>query len=272
MIEPAHPTLSIRAQCELLDISTSSFYRKPQPMDPFDLELMQMIDQEYLKTPFYGVERMTWKLQQLGHRVNPKRIRRLMRLMALEAIYPKPKTSQCGSPVAHYPYLVGGLTVDAPDIVWATDITYIPLARGYCYLCAIIDWHTRYVIAWELSTSMEALFCIDVLQQALAKGRKPQILNTDQGSQFTCADYLDRVLGAGIKPSWDGKGRWRDNVFIERLWRSVKYECVYLAAWEKPAEAREGIGRYFEFYNTERPHTTLDKVPPAALYLRTPKK
>jgi putative transposase len=272
MIEPAHSSLSIRAQCELLAISTSSFYRKPAPVDPFDSELMKIIDQEYLKTPFYGVERMTWKLQQLGHRVNPKRIRRLMRLMALEAIYPKPRTSAGGAPATRYPYLVGGATVDAPDIVWATDITYIPLARGYCYLCAIIDWHTRYVIAWDLSTSMEALFCIDVLKQALATGRKPQILNSDQGSQFTCQDYVDRLLGAGIRPSWDGRGCWRDNVFVERLWRSVKYECVYLASWERPAEARAALASYFEFYNTERPHTALDKLPPVAVYSKTPKK
>lgn len=272
MIEPTHPQLSIRQQCTLLDLAPSTYYHKPAPSDPQDLELMRCIDQQYLQTPFYGVERMTWVLRESGHCVNEKRVRRLMRIMALEAIYPRPRTSHPGRTSVRYPYLLKGMTIDQPDQVWATDITYIPLQRGYCYLTAIMDWATRYVIAWETSNTLDALFCIETLQRALATGRQPQILNTDQGAQYTCADYLDRVLAVGIKPSWDGQGRWVDNVFVERLWRSYKYEWMYRYAWETPGEARQSSAEYFEFYNHRRPHTALDKMPPAALYFNTTEK
>ena len=272
MIETHHPQLTIRAQCHLLSLASSSYYAQPSPLDPYDLELMKLIDKQYVETPFYGVRRMTWSLAQQGHLVNPKRVRRLMHLMRLEAIYPKPRTSLSGAPAHRYPYLIKGYSIDAPDLVWATDITYIPLARGYCYLCAIIDWHSRYVIAWRVSATMDALLCIETLQAALETGRKPVIFNTDQGSQFTCEDFVDRLLAAGIQPSWDGKGRWRDNVIIERLWRSVKYEKVFLSAWETPREASQALAKYFTFYNTHRPHTALDNQPPMAVYFKSPKK
>jgi putative transposase len=272
MIDAAHPQLSIRHQCALLDLAPSTYYHKAQPTDADDLEIMRAIDQQYLETPFYGVERMTWALREAGHVVNEKRVRRLMRLMALEAIYPKPRTSHPGRTGTHYPYLLKGLKIDQPDHVWATDITYIPLRRGYCYLTAIMDWATRYVIAWEISNTLDALFCIETLQRALATGRQPQILNTDQGAQYTCADYVDRVVAAGIRPSWDGPGRWVDNVFVERLWRSYKYEWMYRHAWETPKEARHGSGQYFEFYNYRRGHTSLDKMVPAAVYFKITEK
>ena len=269
MIEKEHPHLSIRAQCGLLDLAASTFYAVPQPVDAEDLLLMRLIDEQYLRTPFYGVERMTWVLHQKGWKVNVKRVRRLMRIMALQTVYARPRTSLPGRTRAHFPYLLSGLTIDRPDVVWAADITYVPMQRGYCYLCAVIDWHTRCVLAWELSTTLEAFFCVETLERALASGRKPLIFNTDQGSQFTCEEFVSRLQTAQIRPSWDGKGRWRDNVFVERLWRSYKQECVYLNAWTTPREARRGSSDYFQFYNHERPHTALDKVPPAAVYFGT---
>lgn len=269
LIEKQHPHFSIREQCRLLQLAASTYYAAPQPVDALDLELMRLMDRQYLETPFYGVERMTWVLQQQGYHVNPKRVRRLMRLMALEAIYPKPRTSIGSGLQGRYPYLLRGLTISGPDHVWAADITYIPMERGFCYLCAVMDWSSRCVLAWELSNTMDALFCLDALESALAAGRKPAIFNTDQGAQFTCQEFVDRLLHNGIRPSWDGKGRWVDNVFVERLWRSVKQECVYRCAWRSPQEARRGLAEYFTFYNHWRPHTSLDKVPPAAVYFKS---
>lgn len=270
MIERAHPQLCIRRQCELLGLAASSYYHRPEPVDAEDLELMRLLDEEYTRHPFYGVERMTWQLRQLGHRVNSKRVRRLLRLMGLMAVYPKPRLSKPGAVSAFYPYLLGGIEVGVPDQVWAADITYVRLAGGFCFLCAILDWSSRYVVSWAVSNTADALLCIEVLERALATGRVPSIFNTDQGAQFTCADFLDRLLARQIRPSWDGRGRWVDNVFVERLWRTVKYECVYLQDWNGLRAARRGLDEYFWFYNHERPHFALDKRTPAAAYQRYP--
>jgi len=268
MIERHHPLLSVRAQCALLELSPSAFYYQPQALDAVDLLLMRLIDEQYTRTPFYGVRRMTWWLSQQGHTVNAKRVRRLMRLMNLEAIYPKPRLSQPGSGASVYPYLLHGLSIDRVDLVWATDITYIRLRRGFVYLCAVMDWATRYVLAWELSTTLDALFCLEALERSLAAGRVPVYFNSDQGTQFTCEEFAGRLLRRGIKISRDGRGRWLDNVFVERLWRTVKYEEVFLKDYADPREARKGLGNYFHFYNHERPHTALDNQPPAAVYFK----
>jgi putative transposase len=210
MIETASGGLSVRRQCELLGLPASSFYYRPRPVSELDLEQMRLLDEQFTRTPFYGVERMTWWLRSQGHGVNVKRVRRLLRLMGLMAVYPKPRLSLPGTVATHYVYLLGGMEVLAPDQAWATDITYIRLRHGFCFLCAILDWFSRYVVAWSLSVSLEAAFCLDALELALATGRKPWCLNSDQGSQFTCQPYVGRLLDNDIKPSWDGKGRWID--------------------------------------------------------------
>jgi putative transposase len=230
--------------------------------------MMKRIDEIYLKTPFYGVRRMTWQLQQEGHNVNEKRVRRLMRIMGLEAIYPKPRTSQPGAGATIHPYLLRGLPITGPDHVWASDITYIPLERGFAFLCVVMDWATRYVISWELSTTQDALLCIETLDAALATARKPLIFNSDQGSQFTCHDISRRLLENDIRISHDGKGRCIDNVFVERLWRSVKYEEVFLKTYTDAHDARKQLGAYLKFYNHERPHSALDNQPPSAVYFK----
>jgi putative transposase len=268
MIEPACKEMSIRRQCELLDLAPSSYYHRPKPADGYDLELMRLLDEQFTRTPFYGVERMTWWLRSQGREVNVKRVRRLLRLMGLMAVYPKPRLSIPGTVATHYAYLLGGMELLAPDQAWATDITYIRLRHGFCYLCAILDWYSRHVVAWSLSTTLEAAFCIEALEMALATGRKPWCLNSDQGAQFTCQAYVDRLLANDIRPSWDGRGRWIDNVFVERLWRTVKYECVYLHDWATPAEASRGLADYFAFYSHQRPHSSLDNQPPAAVYFQ----
>jgi putative transposase len=268
MIEPACREVSIRRQCELLGLAPSSFYHRPKPVDAHDLELMRLLDEQFTRTPFYGVERMTWWLNTQGHKVNVKRVRRLLRLMGLMAVYPKPRLSVPGTVATHYAYLLGGMELIAPDQAWATDITYIRLRHGFCYLCVVLDWFSRHVVGWSLSTTLEAAFCIEALDMALATGRKPWCLNSDQGTQFTCRDYVDKLLANDIRPSWDGRGRWIDNVFVERLWRTVKYECVYLNDWATPAEARRGLGDYLAFYCHQRPHSSLDNQPPAAVYFR----
>lgn len=270
MVEREHPGLSVRRQCELLGLSPSSYYHRPEPISTLDLELMRLLDEQYVKTPFYGVERMAWHLAQIGHAVGQKRVRRLLRVMGLMAVYPKPRLSLPGTVANAWPYLIGSLNVNAPDVAWATDITYIRLARGFCYLCVVMDWRSRYVLSWRLSTSLEGGFCIETLDDALTGGRKPFCFNSDQGSQFTCDAFVQRLLDNGIKPSWDGKGRYLDNIFVERLWRTVKYECVFLHEWTNPREASKGLAEYFRFYNNERPHMALDKVPPAAVYYGPP--
>ena len=270
MIEPEHPDLSVRRQCNLVGLASSSYYYHEHPADPSDADVMSRIDRIFTATPFYGVERILVCLRQQGLDIGPKRVRTLMRRMELMPIYAKPRLSQPGMPMARYPYLLKGLPIERPDQVWATDVTWVRMGRGYGYLCAVIDLYSRYVVSWALSNTQEAQFCIGVLEEALATGRRPEIFNTDQGSQFTCADFVDRLLHRGIRPSWDGKGRWVDNVFVERFWRTVKYECVYLHAWVDLRVARSGLADYIPFYNYERPHQSLDDVPPAVYYFGHP--
>ncbi|MFC0813534.1 IS3 family transposase [Paracoccus panacisoli] len=269
VIERTHPKLSVGAQCRLLSISRSSFYYAPQGETAMNLDLMLLIDKQFLDTPFYGVRQMTWHLQNEGHAVNQKRIRRLMRLMRLMPIYQKPDTSKPARGHKTYPYLLGGMRVKRPNHVWCADITYIPMRKGFLYLVAIMDWSTRKVLAWRISNTLETDFCIEALNEAIHKFGPPEIMNTDQGSQFTSFAWTDRLKRVGTRISMDGKGRCIDNIFIERLWRSLKYECVYLHAWETGSQAKASIGRWIAFYNHHRPHTAHRGQPPAVVYFNT---
>ncbi|WP_371257382.1 IS3 family transposase [Phaeobacter sp. 11ANDIMAR09] len=266
MVEPANPGLSVGKQCRLLSISRSSFYYRPKGETALNLTLMRQIDEQFLETPFFGVRQMTWHLRNEGHPVNEKRIRRLMRLMSLMPIYQKPNTSKAAKGHKTYPYLLRGLQVGRPNQVWAADITYLPMRKGFLYLVAVIDWHTRKVLAWRISNTLEADFCVEALNEAIHRFGKPEIMNTDQGSQFTSFAWTDRLRRSGVRISMDGKGRFLDNIFVERLWRSLKYECVYLHAWETGSEAKAGIGKWVEFYNRKRPHSALGGRPPAVVY------
>ena len=266
MIRPDHSNLSVARQCRLLSISRSSFYHEPKGESPDNLDLMAEIDRQFMDTPFYGVRQMTWHLRALGHGVNVKRVRRLMRLMGLMPIYQKPRTSVPAKGHKRYPYLLKGLRIERPNQVWCADITYIPLARGFLYLVAIMDWHSRKVLAWRLSNTMEVRFCVDTLEEALDRHGPPDIFNTDQGSQFTSWAWTERLRDAGVRISMDGKGRFLDNIFIERLWRSLKYECVYLHAFAGGRDARNGIGDWIDFYNNRRPHAAHGGAAPAMVY------
>ncbi|WP_254695136.1 IS3 family transposase [Leisingera sp. NJS201] len=266
MIEPANANLPIGKQCKLLSISRSSFYYQPKGETALNLMLMRRIDEQFLETPFFGVRQMTWHLRNEGHLVNEKRIRRLMRVMGLMPIYQKPNTSKAAKGHKTYPYLLRGLRVGRPNQVWAADITYLPMRKGFLYLVAIIDWHTRKVLAWRISNTLEADFCVEALNEAIHKFGPPEIMNTDQGSQFTSFAWTDRLRRSGVRISMDGKGRFLDNIFVERLWRSLKYECVYLHAWKTGSEAKAGVGRWIEFYNRKRPHSALGGKPPAVVY------
>jgi len=265
MIDRDHDQLSLVRQCNLLDVSRASVYYRPAPPKAEDLELMALMDRQYLKTPFYGSRKMKAWLRGLGHQVNRKRIRRLMRLMGLEAIYRHPNTSKPAPGHRVYPYLLRGVEINRVDQVWASDITYIPMAQGFLYLVAIMDWHSRCVLAWKLSNTLDTDFCVAALEQALGKGR-PEIFNTDQGAQFTSEAFTGLLQEQSIEVSMDGKGRYLDNIFVERLWRSVKYEEVYLKAYQTVAEARTGINAYLEFYNRQRPHQALSYRTPAEVY------
>ena len=265
MIDREHPEVSLVRQCTLLGISRSSLYYQPAPASAEDLELMALLDRQYLKTPFYGSRKMTAWLRTQGYQVNRKRVRRLMQLMGLQAIYRRPNTSKPAPEHKVYPYLLKGLEINRVNQVWTADITYIPMARGFLYLVAIMDWHSRYVLAWRLSNTMEVGFCLEVLEEALSKG-KPEIFNTDQGSQFTSDAFTGMLLEQGIQISMDGKGRYADNIFVERLWRSIKYEEVYLKAYQNGSEARAGIGAYLDFYNQERPHQALGYRTPGEVF------
>jgi putative transposase len=257
--------LSVRRQCELLGLNRSSLYYQPAAETPENLRLMRLIDQEYTAHPFYGSRKMTRWLVQQGEAVNRKRVQRLMRLMGLEAIYPKPKLSVRGRGHRIFPYLLRDVSIGRPDQVWSTDITYVPLASGFMYLAAVIDWYSRYVLAWRLSNTLDGSFCLDMLDEALSGGR-PEVFNTDQGIQFTATAWTDRLESAGVAVSMDGRGRCLDNVFVERLWRSVKYEEVYLHRYEAVPELQRGLGRYFPFYNEERLHQSLEYRTPASVY------
>jgi len=257
MVEPTNPALCIVKQCRLLGISRSGFYSPPGPESARTLALMRLIDAQFMETPWYGSRQMMRHLRRLGHAVNRKRVRRLMQVMGLEAIYQRPRTSDPHPQHTVYPYLLRDMVIDRPDQVWCADITYVPMRKGFLYLVAIMDWASRRVLAWRLSNSMEVDFCLEALDEAMAKHGKPEIFNTDQGSQFTSPRFTGRLLEVGVKISMDGKGRWMDNVFIERLWRSVKYECIYLYAFETGSETRKGIDKWVDYYNTQRPHSAL---------------
>lgn len=256
-------------QCDLLDLSRSSFYYCPAGEDDDNLELMRLIDEEFTRHPFYGVRKMKAWLRTQSIRVNRKRVSRLMRLMGLVPIYPKPRLSANGPAHKVYPYLISGVTVDRPDQVWAADITYIRLAHGFVYLVAIMDWHSRYVVAWELSTTLDRGFCLEALESALRR-TNPGIFNTDQGPQFTSEEFTGALEAAGIRVSMDGRGRVSDNIFLERLWRSVKYEEVYLHEYQTAADARGRLAAYFRFYNEERPHEALGYRTPHEIYYGVP--
>ena len=252
-------------QCKLADLARSSYYYHAAGDSEENLWLMRVLDEQYTSTPYYGIRRMTAWLQASGHAVNHKRVARLMRRMGLEAIYPKPRLSQGGPEHKIYPYLLSGLAIRRPNQVWCTDITYIRLRRGFVFLVAIMDWFSRYVLAWEVSVTMDTSFCLSALEWALRQG-KPEIFNSDQGSQFTSEDFTGRLKSAGITISMDGRGRVFDNIFIERLWRSVKFEEVYLNDYESAAIAVASLGAYFTFYNQERLHQSLGYRTPAAIY------
>lgn len=258
--------LSKTRRCELLGMARSTAYYRPEPVSEEDLALMRLIDEIHLQWPFYGSRRMRDELEERGHTVNRKRVQRLMRLMDLSALYPRRRTSQPGKGHKIYPYLLRDLSVERANQVWATDICYIPMAKGFMYLVAIMDWRSRRVLSWRVSNTLDTDFCIEALEEALQRFGAPEIFNTDQGAQFTSEAFTDVLKAHGVAISMDGKGRWVDNVFVERLWRSVKYEDVYLRAYETPAELRAGLGRYFEFYNSRRRHSALDRRTPDAVY------
>jgi putative transposase len=265
LVDVGHPALSVRRQCELLGLARASLYYEPATESPDNLRLMRLIDEEYTARPFYGSRRMTVRLVEQGEAVNRKRVQRLMRLMGLEAIYPKPKLSAAGPGQRIYPYLLREVSIERPDQVWSTDITYLPLASGFMYLAATIDWYSRYVIAWRLSNTLDGSFCLDMLEEALSYSR-PEVFNTDQGVQFTAQAWTSRLESAGVAVSMDGRGRCLDNVFVERLWRSLKYEDIYIRCYEAVSELQQGLQRYFGFYNEERPHQSLDYRTPAVVY------
>jgi putative transposase len=256
--------LSVRRQCELVGLSRSTWYYEPAPEAPENLALMRLIDEQYTRCPFYGSRRLTAWLATRGHAVNRKRVQRLLRVMGLEAIYPKPNLS-AGRGHQVYPYLLRGVAVERANQVWSADITYVPLPSGFMYLAATIDWFSRYVIAWRLSNTLDGSFCQDMLEEALGRGT-PEVFNTDQGVQFTAGAWTGRLERAGVAVSMDGRGRCLDNVFVERLWRSVKYEDVYLKGYERVPELECGLRAYFGFYNGERLHQSLDYRTPAEVY------
>ncbi len=260
MINRKHK-LSLIKQCETLDITRSGVYYKPTPVSSLDLNLMRLIDEIHLNRPFLGVRRMTDAVRDEGYYVNHKRVGRLMRKMGIEAIYPKPNLSKSNPQHKIYPYLLRGLKIDKPNQVWATDITYIPMNKGFAYLTVIMDLYSRRILSWRLSNSLDSGFCVDALEEALYHHGKPEIFNSDQGSQFTSEAFTETLKANEIRISMDGRGAWRDNVFVERLWRSVKYEEVYLNAYESMQEAKTGLGIWIDYYNCERKHQTLKTTP-----------
>ena len=266
MIDPGHSRLSIVRQCELVSISRSSFYRAPTPESAEKLMLMRLIDEQFLETPWYGSRQMARHLRRNGWCVGRHRIRRLMTKMGLAPIYQRPKTSEPHPRHKIYPYLLRHLAIERPNQVWCADITYIQMRRGFLYLVAIMDWASRKVLAWRLSNTMDTEFCVAALEEAIARYGRPDVFNTDQGSQFTSFAFTTTLRDAGIRISMDGRGRWMDNVFIERLWRSLKYECVFLNAFETGSEAQSGIARWIGYYNADRPHSAFGGRTPDEVY------
>jgi putative transposase len=266
LVERADPALPVTQQCRLLAVSRASVYRRPAEVGDADRAIMALIDRQYLARPYYGSRRMAAWLATQGHRVNRKRVQRLMRLMGLVAIYQRPNTSKPAPESKVYPYRLGGLQIERANQVWCADITYIPMAKGFLYLVVVMDWVSRAVLAWRLSNTLGADFCVEALEDALAHYGRPEIFNTDQGCQFTSDDFTGVLERGGITISMDGKGRCMDNIFVERLWRSLKYEEVYLNAYVTVAEAKAGIGAWLSFYNEERPHQSLGYRTPRQIY------
>ena len=266
MIERNDQKLSISRQCSMLNVNRSSFYYTPKPINPGDLELMRLIDEQYMKTPTAGSRTMRTILHRLGYKPNRKKVQRLMRLMGLEAIYPKPKTSRPHPQHKVYPYLLRDMIIDRPNQVWAADITYIPMSSGFMYLVAVMDWHSRKVLSFRLSNTLDADFCVDALAEAIERYGPPQIFNTDQGAQFTSNEFTDTLRSAGVTISMDGRGRAMDNIFIERLWWTVKYHYLYLHAFDSGSKLREGLMGWFKYYNSQRPHQGLDDMTPDEVY------
>ena len=266
MIEPEHPQLSVVRQCELVSISRSGFYHRLAGETPLNLELMRLIDAQFLETPWYGARQMARHLRREGYAIGRQRIRRLMAKMGLAPIYQRPRTTVPNPEHQIFPYLLRDLAIDRPNQVWCADITYLPMRRGFLYLVAVMDWATRKVLAWRVSNTMDVEFCIEALEEALARFGRPEIFNTDQGSQFTSPRFTGILQRAGVRISMDGRGRWMDNVFIERLWRSLKYECVYLHAFETGSELRAGLSKWIGYYNGGRPHSALAGRTPDEVY------
>jgi putative transposase len=266
MVERENPALPIAQQCRLLAVSRSAVYRKPAEVSAEDLAIMALIDRQYLVRPYYGSRRMVAWLATQGHLVNRKRVRRLMRLLGLVAIYQRRNTSKPAAAHKLYPYLLRGLAIERVNQVWCSDVTYIPMAKGFLYLVVVMDWVSRAVLAWRLSNTLSAEFCVEALEEALARYGRPEIFNTDQGSQFTSDDFTGTLKRYGVTISMDGKGRCMDNIFVERLWRSLKYEEVYLNAYATVAEAKAGIGAWLSFYNQERQHQSLGYRAPRQIY------
>ena len=269
MIDREH-ALSITKQAEAVGIARSTLYYLPRAVPASDLKLMRQLDELHLEHPFAGSRMLRDLLAIEGSKVGRRHVKTLMRRMGIEALYRRPRTTKPEPGHKIYPYLLRGMDVTRPNQVWAMDITYIPMAKGFVYLTVVLDWYSRRVMSWRLSITMEASFCVETLQDALAKHGKPEIVNTDQGSQFTGADFIGVLIANDIKISMDGKGAWRDNVFVERLWRSVKYEEVYLHAYDSVSEARASLGRYLDFYNRRRPHSSLDAATPDQAYFNQP--
>lgn len=270
LIDWCDAKLSIAAQCRLLKVARSTLYYRAAPVSTDDLRLMRWLDEQYLTTPFYGSRRMVAVLRRCGETVNRKRVRRLMRLMGLEAIFQRQNTSRRHPEHKVYPYLLRDLVIDRPNQVWCADITYIPLAKGFVYLVAVMDWFSRRVLAWRLSIGMDTVFCVEALQDALDRYGQPEIFNTDQGVQFTSGDFIDELAACGVRISMDGKGRFLDNIFIERLWRSLKYEEVFIKAYTSVGEARRGISSWLTFYNDERLHQALGYRTPREMFEAAP--
>ena len=269
-IDENHSEISILRQCELAGLPRSTYYRETSGSQepPENLEFMRLIDELFTAYPFYGTRQMRNALRRMGHKINRKRVQRLMRKMGLESIAPKPNTSKAHPQHKVYPYLLRGVDVIRPNQVWCSDITYIRLQGGFVYLTAVMDWHSRYVLSWELSVSMESNFCVSALEQALRRNGTPDIFNTDQGAQYTSNEFTGTLKDNDIKISMDGKGRFTDNIFIERLWRSVKYEEIYTKEYKSVDELRKALKKYFDFYNFERPHQSFDAQTPAEMYHR----
>jgi putative transposase len=265
MIEPDHPLLSVRRQCEVLGLNRSTLYYEPIGESAENLYLMRLIDEQYMRTPFYGWPRMTAFLRRQGYQVNHKRVQRLMQKMGMQAIYPKPRTSKAEKSHKKYPYLLRGLEIVQPNYVWSADITYVPMRQGFMYLVAVLDWFSRYVLAWQLSNTLDGYFCLDALQRALRNGR-PSIFNTDQGVQFTAHEFIDCLEKTNVRISMDGRGRAMDNLIIERLWRTIKYEDIYLKDYATVSELGKGLDNYFRFYNDERLHQSLEYRTPAEVH------